>query len=168
MTATCALLFSSISITSAEAAKKIESVLINSGGNKIGTVTLTENKRGVLIEVVAKGLTPGLHGMHFHEKSKCEVPNFESAGKHFAPFGHPHGNMHKKTQVGTLPNLPVKADGSVVFKTVNSKATLKKGKKNSLINGGGTSLVVHENTDDQFTQRSGKAGNRVACAEIKK
>ena len=45
--------------------------LRNSTGGSAGTVTLTEAPNGVLLRLEARGLTPGSHGLHFHEKGDC-------------------------------------------------------------------------------------------------
>ncbi|HZZ36372.1 MAG TPA: superoxide dismutase family protein, partial [Caulobacteraceae bacterium] len=54
-------------------------------GVVIGKVTLTAAPQGVLMRVEAKGLAPGWHGLHFHEKADCSKSDFTSAG------GHTHG-----------------------------------------------------------------------------
>jgi Cu-Zn family superoxide dismutase len=38
----------------------------------------------------------------------------------------------------------------------------------SLFTGGGTSLVIHANPDDQKTDPSGNSGDRIACGVISK
>src|SRR5690349_2997312 len=59
--------------------------LKNGSGQVVGKVTLVEAPKGVLLKVEAKGLTPGWHGLHFHEKADCSKADFTSAG------GHTHG-----------------------------------------------------------------------------
>src|SRR5215472_1787941 len=44
------------------------SSLKGANGQVIGQVTVTAAPNGVILRVQAKGLAPGWHGMHFHEK----------------------------------------------------------------------------------------------------
>lgn len=46
--------------------------------------------------------------------------------------------------------------------------TLEKGKENSLLKEGGTSLMIHSKADDYKTDPAGNSGERVACGVIKK
>ena len=140
--------------------------LTNSSGEKIGKATLTEMKDGVLISIQASKLSPGQHGIHFHETGICTLPDFKTAGEHFKPGQKEHGLKNPKGRhEGDLPNLDVKADGTVATEMVSKTVTLKKG-KNSLLKRGGTSLVIHEKSDDQRTNPSGSSGDRIACGVI--
>src|SRR5690242_10528286 len=65
------------------------SSLKNSKGDVIGQVTVTAAHNGVILRVQAKGLTPGWHGMHFHENADCTDPAFKNSG----------GHIHAKTPV---------------------------------------------------------------------
>src|SRR6187549_1481048 len=47
-----------------------------------GSLTVTAAPKGVLLRIEAKGLKPGWHGVHFHEKGACSDPKFTSAGSH--------------------------------------------------------------------------------------
>src|SRR4051812_8190732 len=59
--------------------------LKNAAGETIGRATLSDSPFGVLMRLEARGLTPGWHGLHFHEKGDCSKSDFTSAG------GHTHG-----------------------------------------------------------------------------
>jgi len=75
-------------------------------GQVIGVASFFEAPTGVLMRVEAKGLTPGWHGVHLHEKGACAAPGFESAGAHVNPAKKPHGLMHPQgPDAGDLPNL---------------------------------------------------------------
>jgi len=54
--------------------------LKNANGESIGTATISESGKGVRIKLDLKNLTPGVHGIHFHQVAKCEGPGFETAG----------------------------------------------------------------------------------------
>ena len=63
--------------------------------------------REVGITVKAKGLKPGLHGVHLHAIGKCEPPAFTAAGGHFdpGPFGNTDPDANHPFHMGDLPNL---------------------------------------------------------------
>lgn len=150
---------------------KVESKVIDIYNNKeenIGTAELSEVAKGVVIELKADGLPPGLHGFHFHETGKCEAPSFETAGSHFNPTDAKHGVEHEDgPHAGDLPNLEVGEDGSVNV-TVNAEnVSLSKGADAALVDSDGTALIIHENPDDGKTQPTGDAGDRLACGVVK-
>jgi superoxide dismutase, Cu-Zn family len=137
-------------------------------GKTIGTARLTEVKGGVQVALKVTGLTPGKHGLHFHETGTCNPPDFKSAGGHFNPFHTHHGmnNPHGK-HAGDLPNLEVKQDGSAEVTVVAQGTTLRKGQA-SLLKDGGTALVIHAGPDDNMTDPAGNAGDRIACGVVVK
>ncbi len=142
--------------------------LLNTKGEKIGTATLTQTAEGVKVAIEASGLTPGKHGIHFHEIGICEAPEFKSAGEHFNPKLKEHGLLNPHgPHAGDMPNLVVGKDGKVNTEMLTSNVTLEMGKLNSLIKPGGIALVIHESEDDQLSNPSGNSGSRVACGAIK-
>ena len=48
-------------------------------GADVGTVTLSQTKKGVRLQLSLKGLPPGERAFHIHEVGQCEPP-FTSAG----------------------------------------------------------------------------------------
>lgn len=142
--------------------------LVKSNGKSVGTAELTEEDSGVRVKVNATDLPEGLHGFHFHEAGKCEAPDFESAGGHFNPTGASHGLEEKEgPHAGDLPNLEVGEDGTVEDEFLAEHVTLESGKDNSLLQEGGTALVIHATADDGKTQPSGNSGDRIACGIVK-
>lgn len=142
----------------------------NAEGATLGTATLTGAPKGVLLRIEAKGLMPGWHGMHFHEKGDCSDAEFKKAG------GHVHGDaalVHgllnpAATDSGDLPNIFVATDGSVTVELYSAQVALAPGAdRPALLDADGAALVIHANPDDYATQPIGGAGARVACGVIK-
>ncbi|MCJ7843427.1 superoxide dismutase family protein [Lederbergia sp. NSJ-179] len=149
--------------------KKVEVDVINPNGDSLGKINLEEKADGMKVKVDLKGLPPGEHAMHIHDKWKCEPPDFLSAGDHYNPDDKKeHGLLNPKgPHAGDLPNLTVKGDGTVKVDFVAKGITFKEG-KTSLYTKEGTSIVIHEFPDDGMTQPAGNSGDRIACGEITK
>ncbi|MBM4293321.1 MAG: superoxide dismutase family protein [Deltaproteobacteria bacterium] len=146
-----------------------KSVLVDNKGQKVGEATLTEIPQGVKVVLKVEKLPPGVHAFHIHEKGVCATPDFAAAGAHFNPFGKKHGLKNSQgPHAGDLPNLYVGPDGKGALEATATLVTLKEGKPNSLFKPGGTSLMIHENPDDDFTDPTGNAGPRIACGVISK
>ena len=149
-------------------AQTAEAKLVNSIGDTIGTVTFWQVKNGVRIDVYANSLPPGNHGFHIHNTGACTTPDFKSAGDHFNPFDKLHGfDNPQGPHAGDLPNLLAGKDGVAEMTMVDTLVTLKKGKRNSLLKPGGTSIVIHQNPDDYKSQPSGNSGQKIACGVIR-
>jgi Cu-Zn family superoxide dismutase len=142
--------------------------LQNTTGSIIGQAYLTQSAEGLKLRVQAAGLSPGLHGIHFHEKGSCVGPDFSSAGAHFNPFGKQHGfaNPHGYHS-GDLPNLMVNSQGKVSVEMVSKNLTLQPDQPGSILKAGGLSLIIHEQEDDMRTDPSGNSGKRIACGVVK-
>ena len=148
----------------AAVAEPVTADLKNSAGETIGKATLTAAPKGVLLKVETKGLTPGWHGLHFHEKADCSKSDFTSAGGHTHGGGdRVHGLLNPKAnETGDLPNLFVGADGVGVTEVFSSLTTL-----DALRDADGSAVLIHAAADDHSTQPIGGAGARVACAAVK-
>ena len=150
--------------TAAFAAEPVTADLKNGAGETIGKVTLTAAPKGVLMRVEANGLTPGWHGLHFHEKADCSKSDFTSAGGHTHGGGErQHGLLNPKAnETGDLPNLHVGADGSGAAEVFSTLTTL-----DALKDADGSAVLIHAAADDHLSQPIGGAGARVACAAVK-
>jgi len=154
----------------AQVAQAASVVIKAPDGHDLGFATLTDASRGVMVRIELKGLTPGWHGLHFHEKGDCGTPDFKSAGAHVhstASVVHgllnPDGNDN-----GDLPNLFAGADGSAVAELYSPLVSLNgTGGRPALLDADGSAIVVHANADDYRSQPIGGAGARIACGVIK-
>lgn len=142
--------------------------IINNKGEKIGTIKLRQGTEGILINIKAKDLPPGYHGMHFHKVANCsDHEHFKMAEGHVDPDKKPHGYLNEKgPHEGNLPNLIVAKDGRVEVELYSHMVSLKEGKAN-LLDADGSAFIIHTNPDDHVSQPIGGAGARIACAEIK-
>jgi superoxide dismutase, Cu-Zn family len=116
--------------------------MLDTNGDAIGTAELTTESKGVGVALNLENLDPGVHGIQFHEAGKCETPGFDSAGGPYA---------------GDLPTIEVGDDGTVKEELVAEDVTLGADEENSLLQEGGTALVIYAQEDD---------GERVACGVV--
>jgi Cu-Zn family superoxide dismutase len=130
-----------------------------------GTVRFTQKGDVVLVEATVKGLSPGLHGFHIHERGNCTAADASSAGGHFNPGGAGHGGPGSATRHGgDLGNLEADAGGTAVYRVEVTGITLDASERSII----GRAVIVHEKADDLATQPSGNSGARVACGLISK
>jgi Cu-Zn family superoxide dismutase len=134
--------------------------LKNADGQSIGTATLSPAKEGgVAVALDLKNLTPGRHGIHFHETAMCEGPAFTSAGGHYNPEHKQHGLQNPQgPHAGDMNNFTALKDGTA--KTTIIASNMKMGVEGA--------LVVHANIDDLKTDPAGNAGARIACGIVGK
>jgi superoxide dismutase, Cu-Zn family len=135
-------------------------------GQQVGTATLEEGVSGVRIDVDVTGLTAGTHAFHIHQTGECTAPEFSSAGGHFNPTNAQHGLENPQgPHAGDMQNFDVSDDGTADFAVDNDRVTLAAG-TNSLLDTDGSALVIHASADDNVSDPSGNAGDRVACGVI--
>ena len=155
-----------LAMTSTSKAKTVVQ-LADSQGKSVGTVSLSQNKKGVEVSAHLEHLPPGEHAIHFHREPRCEAPDFKSAGPHFNPDLKKHGlDNPDGHHNGDNPNFTAGADGKAKFSFFNKDVTLGND-SHSLFANGGTSIVIHAKADDQKTDPAGNAGDRIACGVIK-
>ena len=135
-----------------------------SGSTVTGKVTFSEHDGKVRMKVVVKGLTPGLHAIHLHDKGDCSAPDASSAGGHWNPSSQDHGKWgHSPFHHGDIGNLVANAKGRAKMTVESDLWTLGDGTASDIA---GQSVIVHAEEDDFTTQPTGNAGGRVACGEI--
>lgn len=135
-------------------------------GALLGSVTVSEDPSGLVLNVKGVAMPVGVHGIHLHEKGLCQGPKFESAGGHWNPNAKQHGRDNPAgAHTGDLPNLTVAADGSANTSIPVAGAMLASGQM-MLADADGTALVIHAKADDYKTDPSGASGDRIACAVL--
>lgn len=129
-------------------------------GSSIGTVTLQDTAKGLLITPDFHGVSPGIHGFHVHVNPSC-AQGGQAAGGHWDP-GHtnqhsgPYGNGH----LGDLPALTADQAGNVTLPVLAPRVRLA-----ALP---GHSLMLHAGGDNYSDQpaKLGGGGARFACGVI--
>ena len=153
----------------ADAPALVKVPLRNASGADVGEATLTEAPNGVVARLALRGLTPGWHALHFHEKGDCSKSDFTSAGGHVHDKATlVHGLLNPDANdSGDLPNIYAAADGAANAEVYSTYVTLESGSaKPKLVDSDGSAIVVHASADDHRTQPIGGAGARVACGVI--
>lgn len=137
-------------------------------GAPVGSIRIVETAHGLAFYPSLKGLSPGLHGFHVHEKPSCApaeqngapVPAL-GAGGHLDPAGTKrHGEPWGDGHLGDLPPLFVAADGTAVQPVLGPRLKLADVK--------GRALMVHAGGDNHADHPAplGGGGARVACGVI--
>ena len=156
-------------------AKKVAHASLKSAdGSKVAKVRLVERRNGkVAVLVRARGLSPGFHGFHAHEKGVCEPPAFTSAGGHYKRGGQTHG-----AHAGDMPPLLATDDGKARAEFVTDSFRIRE-----LVAGDGSAIMIHSGRDnlaniptryksgatagpDEETLKTGDSGSRVACGVV--
>ena len=136
-------------------------------GSDAGVVTFTEAAAGVLIKFDLKGLPPGPHAVHIHERGICEA-DFTGTRGIFNPLGAQHGFLNEEgPMAGDLPNINVGQDGTVVAEVLSPFLALGKDVEDGLFDADGSAVVLFEKADDYLSDPEGGAGARIACGVLK-
>lgn len=138
-------------------------------GDDIGTINARNTRYGVVFTPKLRGLTPGLHGFHVHEKPDCGAGEKdgektaglaagghydpENTGVHEGPFGEGH--------LGDLPALFVGPEGTATHPVLAPRLKLPDLE--------GRSLMIHASGDNYSDQPKalGGGGARMACGVVK-
>lgn len=137
-----------------------------SGTSATGKVTFWKKQPDtVRVEVLVEKVTPGLHGIHIHEKGDCSSSDAKSAGEHYSPLAQNHGAPGVAgSHAGDLGNIEVQKNG-------RGKLTIDLRSKDEGVHAAwgdvvGKSVVLHASEDDLKSQPSGNSGARIACGVI--
>ncbi len=154
-----------LTAVSALAADTASADLVGPDGQQMGRVEMVQGPHGVLVTLDVRGLAPGGHGFHIHQKGVCEGPSFESAGDHYAPEGHGHGFLSDDGyHAGDLPNITAGEDGIARADAFATEVSLDENAPNTLLDQDGSAFIIHERMDSYGDQAM--AGGRVACGVI--
>jgi superoxide dismutase, Cu-Zn family len=136
--------------------------------NDVGMATIESKDTGVEVKLDLKGLPPGVHAVHFHQKAQCDPPDFKSAGGHFNPTSKQHGfDNPQGHHAGDMMNFTVKDNGTAKATVKDADVVLGDGSEaNSLLANGGSSIMIHAKADDYKTDPAGNSGDRIACGAI--
>ncbi len=136
-----------------------------SDSNVTGAAIFTEKEGKVTFSAEIKGLTPGVHAIHIHEKADCTSPDGKSAGGHWNPTFKDHGKWgttaYHKGDIGNF-TADANGNGKITMTTDEWCIGCDDASKNILDKG----LIVHQDPDDFTSQPAGNAGARVACSGI--
>ena len=133
------------------------------GGEPMGTVTIIQGPRGLLIQARLTGVPQGWHGFHIHETGSC-APDFSAAGGHYNPTGIGHGVLHEGGHhPGDTVNIYAHTDGVANADQYTVDATLGAG-VTTLFDHDGSAIIVHEGPDSYGADPG--AGARIACGVI--
>ena len=150
----------------AAGAKAVATLESRSGSTVTGKATFSQHGGKVTMKVVVKGLTPGQHAIHLHDKGDCSAPDAASAGGHWNPTSENHGRWgHAPFHQGDIGNLVANAKGTAQLSLVSELWSIGDGKPSDVV---GHAVIVHAKEDDFTTQPTGNAGGRVACGVIQR
>ncbi len=138
-------------------------------GEAVGTITASSSPYGTIFTPDLRGLSPGLHGFHVHEKPDCG-PGMKdgkpvaglAAGGHYDPAGTgKHEGPYNNGHLGDLPALYVNQDGRATLPVLAPRLKVSDLK--------GRSLVIHAGADNYSDNPEplGGGGPRSACGVFK-
>jgi Cu-Zn family superoxide dismutase len=149
-----------LTVSGGQTARTAGARLFDPAGNQVGVATFVELADGrVEVLVQARGLTPGVHGIHVHTVGACS-PTFAAAGGHFNPAGEHHGH-----HAGDLNNITANLAGVAHLHATTSQFTLSQGAF-SLFDADGSALIIHAGEDDLVSDPTGNSGARAVCGVI--
>lgn len=145
---------------------RAEAALISPDGKEMGTVSITQGPKGIVLAADLQGLAPGGHSISINSVGTC-APDFTAAGGKFSPHGGEHGFLQGEgPHVGDLPNIYAVDDGTARADFFAGDITLGSGVDHSLFDDDGTSIVIHEKPDSYVGEVD--LGIRVACGVIQR
>lgn len=135
-----------------------------SGSALTGMATFTQTGQTVMVHIEIQNTSPGLHGVHIHEKGDCSSLDGKSAGGHWNPTNVAHGKWGEgEFHLGDIGNIDVGEDGTG---TIELSTDLWEIGTGSIYDVVGKGMIVHADADDFTSQPSGNAGARIGCGVI--
>jgi len=137
-------------------------------GEKIGTIEFSDSDAGLIIKPNLKGLPPGPHGFHIHEKDSCDGGEKDGqwvaglgAGGHLDPAkSEKHLGPKGKGHLGDLPVLNVNQAGEAKEELIAPHLTVLDLRERS--------VVIHAGGDNYSDKPKplGGGGDRIACGVL--
>jgi Cu-Zn family superoxide dismutase len=155
--------------------------LFDHEGHQCGIVTFQEQPSVWLtrIEVKVWNQTPGLHGIHIHEKGADVIMNMDWNGKccdklggHYNPYNAVHGDLgddFTRRHVGDMGNMLVGNQGCG-YKVFSDRLIRLRGRFSVI----GRSVIFHKDRDDlgrgnnKESLKTGNSGKRILCGVIER
>jgi Cu-Zn family superoxide dismutase len=140
-------------------------VIYPTKGNQVsGTLWFDRAAGGVHIHGDITGLAPNsVHALHVHEFGDQSSADGTSAGSHYNPEGHHHGNVTSpERHAGDLGNIQADGSGTAHVDVTDDDLSIAE-MKNPVI---GRGVVVHEKADDFTPAGTGNAGGRLGVGVI--
>ena len=158
--------------TGTDAELTATAAMVSPSGDPMGNVAFRQHGDSVLVAVDVHGLTPGGHALAIHSIGSC-TPDFQAAGDHFNAAEARRGFIHRnwKREVpygdhgGDLPNIYAHADGSARADFATDGFTIRLGKKHSLLDEDGASVVIYQEPQ-RYGEPETADGDRIACGVI--
>ncbi len=127
-----------------------------------------EGIKTVDVFVGVRGVPPGKHAVHIHERGQCEP--CANAGGHFdpGPAGNSNPDANHPYHTGDLPNIEVNEQGVGVLWAITTRVTLSAGPL-SIFDADGSAIVIHVNPDTYCPggeQANCAGGGRAACGRL--
>jgi len=157
-------------VVSSEKASDMKTITValeaKSGSEVSGEVVFTQNEGKVTMVANIKGLKPGEHAIHLHEKADCSAEDATSTGGHWNPTFENHGKWGSSEgyHKGDIGNITADENGLATLTFETDEWCIGCGDEKKDIVGRG--IIVHEGVDDFTTQPTGNAGGRVTCGGI--
>ena len=159
----CAVFLSSCASTAPDGPSATALIRPSSGSQVSGTVKFTQVGARVRVDADITALSPGLHGMHIHEKGDCTAADGMSAGPHFSATGKKHGGPDSSERhAGDLGNVTANASGKATISILVEGFSVGKGTDGII----GRAVIVHAGPDDLKTDPTGNSGGRIGCGVI--
>lgn len=137
----------------------------SSGSEMVGKAVFIQKDGVVTLQVTVEKAPSGKHAIHLHERGDCSAPDASSAGPHWNPTGHDHGQWgNSPFHLGDIGNVDVGEDGKGVLTITTDLWSIGDKPANDV---DGKSIVVHAGVDDFKTQPTGNSGVRIGCGIVR-
>lgn len=136
-------------------------------GEEIGTITLSDSSKGLMVKTHLSKLPEGMHGFHIHEKGSCDPAMKDGkataglgAGFHYNPNKVEHHGTPLNGHLGDLPSLMVNASGHANVTVYAPRVRLSDVR--------GLAIMIHAGGDNysDMPKPYGGGGERIACGLI--